>query len=61
MKLFTANLGMMNREEQSKNLHLIQEQLENVAREAQIKRDANMKMCRYLGVCSGMAIIIILI
>ena len=61
VKLFTANLGMMNREEQSKNLYLIQEQLENVAREAQTKRDANMKICRYLGVCSGMAIIIMLI
>lgn len=59
--LFCTNLGMMNRDEQYKNLMLIQEQLEKTAAEAMAARDTNMKMYRYLGVCGGLAIVILLI
>ena len=61
LQLFWSHLGMMNRDEQAKNLRLIQEQLEKVAHEATAIRDPNMKMYRYLGVCSGLAVVIMLI
>lgn len=59
--LFSSHLGMMNRDEQCKNLLLIQDQLEKTACEATAARDGNMKMYRYLGVCGGLAIVILLI
>lgn len=61
IQLFSTNLGMMNREEQQKKLMLIQGQLQKVEQEALSQRDPNMKMYRYLGVCGGLAAVIMLI
>lgn len=56
-----GNLGQMNCTEQEKYLLLVIEQLERFENEAIRLRDLNTKMYRYLGVCGGMAIVIILI
>jgi stage III sporulation protein AB len=56
-----GNLGVMNCKEQEKYLSLIIEQLERFENEAIRLRDLNTKMYRYLGICGGMAIVIILI
>lgn len=56
-----GNLGVMNSKEQDKYLSLVIEQLERFENEATRLRDLNTKMYRYLGVCGGMAIVIILI
>ncbi len=56
-----ANLGALNREEQSNYLNMIQEQLEKLEQEAVRLRDLNVKMYRYLGVCGGLVIVILLI
>ncbi len=61
LALLCSHLGMMNRDEQAKNLVLIQEQLERIACEAAAIRDGNMKMYQYLGVCGGFAIVILLL
>lgn len=61
IKLFSAHLGMLNRDEQGKKLCLIQEQLESIVQEAQQMRDSNVKMYRYLGVCGSLAIVIMLV
>ncbi|WP_312338954.1 stage III sporulation protein AB [Anaerospora hongkongensis] len=61
IQLFSSNLGMMNREEQEKKLIMIQGQLQKVEAEALAKREPNMKMYRYLGVCGGLAAVIMLI
>lgn len=55
-----GNLGIMNREEQGHYLTMIVEQLEKMADEAARLRDLNTKMYRYLGICSGLAIVILL-
>ncbi|EAX47924.1 stage III sporulation protein AB [Thermosinus carboxydivorans Nor1] len=59
--LLGANLGAMNREEQQKQLDLVQHELEKAEREAIAQRDPNMKMYRYLGVCGSLAIVILLV
>lgn len=56
-----ANLGVMNREEQGNYLTMIMEQLEKFEGEAIKMRDLNTKMYRYLGICSGLAIVILLV
>lgn len=61
LAVFSANLGGMNREEQHKSLDLAHEQLSRIQYEAEKLCDQNVKMYRYLGVCSGLAIIIILV
>lgn len=58
--VFGANLGTMNREEQNKYLSMIQEQFEQLEQEAIRARDLNTKMYRYLGVCGGLVIVILL-
>lgn len=56
-----GNLGIMNCEEQEKYLSLVIEQLERFELEALRQRDLNTKMYRYLGICGGLAIVIILL
>ena len=56
-----ANLGIMNRQEQGNYITMTIEQLEKLAIEASRLRDLNTKMYRYLGVCGGVAIVILLV
>ncbi|SFL81390.1 stage III sporulation protein AB [Pelosinus propionicus] len=56
-----GNLGAMNCEEQENYLSLVIEQLERFENEATRLRDLNTKMYRYLGICGGLAIVIILV
>ena len=56
-----ANLGNNSKSEQYAYLSLVQEQLRIFEREAILKRDQNMKMYRYLGIFSGLAIVIVLV
>jgi len=56
-----ANLGTLNREEQGNYLSMIIEQLERFEVEATRLRDLNSKMYRYLGICGGLTIIILLV
>ena len=61
LTILGANLGAMNREEQNKYITMIQEQLEKLEQEAVRKRDLNTKMYRYLGVCGGLVVVILLV
>ena len=56
-----ANLGIMNRQEQGNYLSMIIEQLEKFEVEAARLRDLNTKMYRYLGICGGLGIVILLV
>lgn len=56
-----GNLGVMNCREQEKYLLMVIDQLERFENEAIRLRDLNTKMYRYLGVCGGLAIVIILV
>jgi len=56
-----ANLGVMNREEQGNYLTMIILQLEKMENEAIRMRDLNTKMYRYLGICGGLAVVILLV
>lgn len=57
----SANLGVMNREEQEKCLVLALEQLRQIELQAVSLRDPNMKMYRYLGICGGLTVVILLV
>ncbi len=59
--LFGANLGATGREEQQKYLAMVLEELRRIEHEALRLRDQNAKMCRYLGVCGGLATAILLV
>lgn len=59
--LFASQLGIMDRIEQEKYLTMIEKRLDFLAGEAARNCDANCKMYRYLGLCSGLLIILILI
>ncbi len=61
LAVFAANLGNMNRTEQEKHFAMAQEQLAKIERYAARSRDQNSKMYRYLGVCGGMALAILLV
>ncbi|TWH48929.1 stage III sporulation protein SpoIIIAB [Sporomusa sp. KB1] len=61
LAVFSANLGSMDREEQHKSLELVQEQLSRIQYEAEKLCEQNVKMYRYLGLCSSLAIVIILV
>jgi stage III sporulation protein AB len=54
-----ANLGIMDREEEQKSISLAEYQLARIQEEAQEFSAQNVKMYRYLGVCGGLALIII--
>lgn len=59
--LFGAKLGQMNRDEQEQHCDLLLVQLEQIEREALNLRDQNVNMYRYLGVCGGLAAVILLL
>ncbi|KYZ77530.1 stage III sporulation protein AB [Anaerosporomusa subterranea] len=59
--LFGANLGKMNREEQERYCDMLMSQLEKIEHDALALRDQNVAMYRYLGVCGGMTVAILLI
>jgi len=61
LSVLGANLGIMNRQEQGNYLSMIIEQLEKFEGEAARLRDLNTKMYRYLGICGGLAIVILLV
>ena len=61
LNILGANLGIMNRQEQGNYLSMIIEQLEKFEGEAARLRDLNTKMYRYLGICGGLAIVILLV
>jgi len=61
LDLLGANLGIMNRQEQVNYLTMIIEQMEKFEVEAVRFRDLNTKMYRYLGLCGGLAIVILLV
>ncbi|WP_378955577.1 stage III sporulation protein AB [Pelosinus sp. sgz500959] len=59
--VLSANLGIMSRQEQGNYLSMVIEQLEKLENEATRLRDLNTKMYRYLGICGGAAIVILLV
>ncbi|MDD4599764.1 Stage III sporulation protein AB [bioreactor metagenome] len=59
--VFGANLGSTSRDEQTNYLDMVQEQLAKIECDALKLRDQNSKMYRYLGVCGGLAVVIVLI
>ncbi len=61
LAVFSANLGSMNREEQHKSLELVEEQLSRIQQDAEKLCEQNVKMYRYLGICGGFVIVIILV
>jgi len=58
---FGQGLGGSDREEQSKNLNLVKEQLLNQERKAEELRAKNQKLWQYLGFSLGAVIVLILI
>lgn len=56
-----ANLGISNREEQQKYLTMVVEELQRVEQDAIALRDKNVKMYRYLGLCGGLMVAIMLV
>lgn len=56
-----ANLGLINRIEQERYIAMIEVQLQEIEHEAIRYRDQNVKMYRYLGICSSLVVVIILL
>jgi stage III sporulation protein AB len=56
-----ANLGFTNRGEQQKYLTMVLEELGRIEAESRRARDQNAKMFRYLGICGGLALVILLV
>lgn len=56
-----ANMGTTSRDEQQKYLDMVQEQFRKIEQEAIKLREQNTKMYRYLGVCGGLVIVIMLV
>jgi len=56
-----ANLGTTNRDEQQKYLAMVIAGLEKIEQESRHARDLNVKMFRYLGICAGLALTILLV
>lgn len=61
LSVLAANLGSTGRDDQKNCLSMVQEQLGKIEQDAIRIRDQNSKMYRYLGVCGGLAIVIVLI
>jgi stage III sporulation protein AB len=59
--LLSSNLGLTNGEEQQKYLGMVVEELGKIEAESAKARDQNAKMYRYLGICGGLAVVIILV
>ncbi len=60
LRQFGFSLGASDRENQIKNLKLIQEQLRNQESHAEKLRDNNQRMWRTLGFLAGLAVVFIL-
>ncbi len=56
-----ANLGCTDRSEQHKYLAMVLDQLGQLEQESRRARDQNAKMYRYLGICGGLAVVILLV
>jgi stage III sporulation protein AB len=61
LSVLFANLGIMDKSEQQKTISLAEYQLKLMQEEAQEFSARNVKMYRYLGVCGGVAVVIIFI
>jgi stage III sporulation protein AB len=61
LKNLGANLGISDREDQVKHLHLAMEQLKIEAAKADDEATKNVKLYNYLGFLSGLTIVIIFI
>lgn len=59
--LLGSNLGFTNREEQQKYLTMVVDELQKIEQDSIKLRDQNVKMYRYLGICGGMMIAILLV
>ena len=60
LRQFGYSLGVSDRENQIKNLKLIQEQLRNQELQAEKLRDGNQRMWRTMGFLAGLAVVFIL-
>lgn len=56
-----ANLGGTSREEQQEYLNMVLGQLSHIEKEAVKQHEQNARMYRYLGICGGLAVVILLI
>lgn len=56
-----ANLGTSDRGEQQRYLAMVLEELGRIDLEARRARDQNAKMYRYLGICGGLAVVLLLV
>lgn len=56
-----ANIGVLHHGEQENYLCLVQEQLDGIRLGAEAFRDRNCKVYRYLGLCSSLLIIIVML
>jgi len=56
-----ANLGFTDRGEQQKYLTMVLQELGRIEQESRRARDQNAKMYRYLGICGGLAVVILLV
>lgn len=61
LSVLGANLGGTGREDQQEYLNMVLKQLEHVEKEAVKQREQNARMYRYLGICAGLAVVILLI
>jgi len=61
LQAFGANLGILHHGEQENYLCLVQEQLDGIRLGAEAFRDRNCKLYRYLGLCSSLLIVIVMI
>jgi stage III sporulation protein AB len=59
--LLAANLGSTSREEQQKLLALVGAELDKIEQDALKIRDQNARMYRYLGICGGLLVVILLV
>jgi stage III sporulation protein AB len=60
LRYFAANLGTMNCKEQEKMLDVVRVQFEKLEQEAMRLKNLNTKLYRYLGICGGLAVVILL-
>jgi stage III sporulation protein AB len=61
LSVWGANLGSTSREEQQEYLNLVLGQLSHIETEAEKQYEQNARMYRYLGICGGLAVVILLI
>lgn len=61
LRLLGANLGRLDKAEQEKCLLMVEKRLAVLEREAAVLRDRNSKMYCYLGICSSMMIVLLLV